>query len=136
MPRLGLNEEVVQRVRVSQKDVHYGGGLVDGAWVLGLFGDVGTEILIRYDGDEGLLVAYESVELLAPIRAGDVIEASGKLVRVGNTSRGTEYEARKVITQANVPGQPSAADFLPEPVVVARATMVSVVPKNCQRFAE
>jgi 3-aminobutyryl-CoA ammonia-lyase len=136
MPRLGLNEEVVHRVRVSARDVHYGGGLVDGAWILGLFGDVGTEILIRYDGDEGLLVAYKSVELLAPIHAGDVIEASGKLVRAGNTSRETEYEARKVITQVGIPEQASAADFLLEPVVVARAVMVSVVPKSHQRLNE
>lgn len=136
MQRLRLNEEVVQRVRVSEKNVHYSGGLVDGAWVLSLFGDVGSEILTRYDGDEGLLVAYKSVELLASIHAGDVIEASGKLVRVGNTSRETEYEARKVITQANIPEQPSAADFLSEPVIVARAAMVSVVPRNCQRFGE
>ena len=134
MRRLGLQEEVMLRVRVSEKDVHYAGGLVNGAWVLGLFGDVGTEIAIRYDGDEGLIRAYKSIDLLAPIHAGDFIEVVGKIVEVGSTSRILEFEARRVIALANVPAQPSAADALEEPVVVARATMVAVVPKDCQRY--
>lgn len=131
---LGIGEKVTLRVRVSEKDVHYAGGLVNGAWVLGLFGDVGTEIAIRYDGDEGLLAAYNSVELLAPIHAGDFIEATGWIVKVGNTSRVMDYEARRVIQVCNDPAQPSAADVLDEPVVVARAQMVGVVPKECQRY--
>ncbi len=123
------------RLRVSEKDVHYAGGLVNGAWVLGLFGDVATEITIRYDGDEGLLRAYTTVDLLAPIHAGDYIEASGKIAKVGNTSRTIQLEARRVIASANTPEQPSFADALDEPVVVARATMVGVVPKELQRYS-
>lgn len=134
MQILQLNEEVMLRVRVSEKDVHYAGGLVNGAWVLGMFGDVGTELCIRYDGDEGLLRAYKSIDLLAPIHAGDFIEVVGKIVEAGNTSRTQEFEARKVIAPSNIPEQPSAADLLAEPVLVAKATMVSVVPKDCQRL--
>ncbi len=134
MPRLKVQEEVMLRVRVSQKDVHYAGGLVNGAWILGLFGDVATELNIRYDGDEGLLAAYTSVELLAPIHAGDFIEVVGKIVKVGNTSRTMEFEARKVISLTAVSEQPSAADPLEEPITVAKATAVSVVPRDCQRY--
>lgn len=134
MRRLELQEEVMSRVRVSERDVHYAGGLVNGAWVISLFGDVGTEIAIRYDGDEGLLRAYKSIDLLESIHAGDFIEVVGKIVGVGNTSRTLEFEARRVITSANIPEQPSAVDALEKPVVVARAVMVVVVPKNCQRF--
>jgi len=130
---IGIGEKVMLRVRVSEKDVHYAGGLVNGAWVLGIFGDVATEITIRYDGDEGLLRAYTSVDLLAPIHAGDFIEATGKLTEVGNTSRTVELEARKVIASANIPGQPSAADALDDPIMVAKATMIDVVPKESQR---
>src|SRR3954447_3973022 len=89
--------EVTLRLRMGSHDAHYAGGLVDGARMLQLFGDVATELLIRYDGDEGLFRAYESVEFLAPVYAGDYIEASGKIVRVGKTSRTMEFEARKVI---------------------------------------
>lgn len=130
---IGIGDKVMLRVRVSEKDVHYAGGLVNGAWVLGIFGDVATEITIRYDGDEGLLRAYTSVDLLAPIHAGDFIEATGKITEVGNTSRTIELEAKKVIASANIPGQPSAADTLDNPVVVAKATMIDVVPKDLQR---
>ena len=45
------------RVRMSAKDAHYGGNLVDGAHMLHLFGDVATELLILRDGDEGLFKA-------------------------------------------------------------------------------
>src|ERR1700722_16287045 len=90
-------ETVVLRLRMGSHDSHYAGGLVDGAKMLQLFGDVATELLIRFDGDEGLFRAYESVEFLAPVRAGDYIEAVGRIVRVGKTSRTMEFEARKVI---------------------------------------
>jgi 3-aminobutyryl-CoA ammonia-lyase len=133
---LRINEEVVLRVRVSEKDVHYAGGLVNGAWVLGIFGDVATEISARFDGDEGLLRAYKNVDLLAPIQAGDFIEAAGKIVKVGNTSRTIELEARRYIASANIAEQPSAADYLEGPEVVAKATMISVVPKHCQRYTD
>jgi 3-aminobutyryl-CoA ammonia-lyase len=131
---LEINEEVSLRVRVSEKDVYYAGGLVNGAWVLGLFGDVATEISVRFDGDEGLLRSYTSVDLLAPIHAGDFIEAAGKIVKEGNTSRTVELEARRYIAPSQIPEQPSAADYLEEPEIVAKATMIDVVPTHCQRY--
>src|SRR5512140_2870578 len=90
-------DKVVLRLRLSQADAHYGGGLVDGARILALFGDAATELLVREDGDEGLLRAYRSVELLAPTRAGDFLEIEAALVRRGDTSREMRFEARKVI---------------------------------------
>ena len=83
------------RLRMSAKDAHYGGNLVDGAHMVHLFGDVATELLIMHDGDEGLFVAYDNVEFLAPVYAGDYIEAVGEIVKVGNTSRKMVFEARR-----------------------------------------
>lgn len=120
------------RVRMSAHDAHYGGELVDGARMLGLFGDVATELLIRNDGDEGLFVAYDNVEFLAPVHAGDYIEAEGEIVTVGNSSRKMKFEARKVIT-ARKDINDSACDFLEEPVVVCRASGTCVVQKDKQR---
>ena len=105
---------------MSAKDAHYGGNLVDGAHMVHLFGDVATELLIMHDGDEGLFVAYDNVEFLAPVYAGDYIEAVGEIVKVGNTSRKMVFEARKVVA-ARPDISPSAADVLKEPVVVCRA---------------
>ena len=123
------------RLRISAHDAHYAGGLVDGARMLHLFGDVATELLIRSDGDEGLFVAYDDVQFLAPVYAGDYIEASGRIVAMGKTSRKMVFEARKVIVPAGMAGQPSAADVLAEPLVVCKASGTCVVPLHCQRIA-
>jgi 3-aminobutyryl-CoA ammonia-lyase len=120
------------RLRMSSQDAHYGGNLVDGAHMLALFGDVATELLIMQDGDEGLFCAYDNVEFLAPVYAGDYIEAVGEITKVGNTSRKMVFEARKVV-RPRPDISASAADVLEEPVVVCRASGTCVVPKQCQR---
>ena len=120
------------RLRMSAHDAHYGGNLVDGARMLALFGDVATELLILNDGDEGLFKAYDMVEFLAPVFAGDYIEASGEIVSMGNTSRKMVFEARKVIAPRPDINE-SACDVLIEPIVVCRASGTCVVPRNKQR---
>lgn len=122
----------VIRLRMSSHDAHYGGNLVDGARMLQLFGDVATELLIQNDGDEGLFKAYENVEFMAPVFAGDYIEAVGEIVHVGNTSRKMTFEARKVIVPRPDIND-SACDVLEEPIVVCKATGICVVPKDKKR---
>lgn len=122
----------VIRLRMSAHDAHYGGNLVDGARMLQLFGDVATELLIMNDGDEGLFKAYDNIEFIAPVYAGDYIEAVGEIVSVGNTSRKMTFEARKVIVPRTDIND-SACDVLEEPIVVCRASGTCVVPKDKQR---
>jgi len=124
--------KVTHRLRLSAHDAHYGGGLVDGARVLGLFGDVGTELLVRLDGDEGLFRAYDSVEFLAPLHAGDFVEVEAELVSTGKTSRKMKFEARKYISPRPDVSD-SSADLLAEPVVVCRASGTCVTPAGKQR---
>ncbi|WP_367128241.1 hotdog domain-containing protein [Saccharothrix sp. HUAS TT1] len=126
-PTVGLT--VTHRRYVPHSHAHYGGALVDGAYGLGLFGDVATELLIRTDADEGLFAGYRDVEFLAPVHAGDVIEATATLVRVGNRSRDLDFEARVVCRSAPHRG-PSAADVLDPPLVVTRARGTVVAPKR------
>lgn len=128
-----LNEKVMLRIRLSEHDVHYGGGLVDGALVVKLFGDVATELLIRHDGDEGLFAAYDMVEFKAQLCAGDFLEIWGWIDRIGNTSRHMQFEAYKVISNAEIKDCPSACNLLPEPILVARASGTCVVPREFQR---
>lgn len=125
-------EKVMIRMRLSAHHAHYGGGLVDGALNLQLFGDVATELLIRHDGDEGLFRAYDSVDFLAPLYAGDYIEVTGEITHVGNTSRKMSFETYKVVS-ARPDISDSAADFLAEKVLVAKATGTCIVPKDKQR---
>ena len=120
------------RVRMSANDAHYGGQLVNGAHMLSLFGDLATELAIRCDGDEGLMVSYENVEFLAPLYAGDFVEATGRITRIGRTSRRMEFEARKVIA-ARPDISDSAADVLEQPIIVGRAVGTTVVKAERQR---
>lgn len=122
----------VIRLRMSAHDAHYGGNLVDGARMLQLFGDVATELLIMNDGDEGLFKAYDMIEFIAPVYAGDYIEAVGEIVSCGRTSRKMVFEARKVIAPRPDIND-SACDVLSEPIVVARASGTCVVPMDKQR---
>ena len=120
------------RVRMSLNDAHYGGNLVDGAKILELFGDVATELLIKNDGDEGLFRAYNSIDFLAPVYAGDYIEVKGEIIEIGNTSRKIIFEARKVITlKPDI--SDSAADLLNEPILVCKASGTCVVLREKQR---
>ena len=120
------------RVRMGSHDAHYGGNLVDGARIMALFGDIATELLIRLDGDEGLFRAYDLVEFMAPVYAGDYIEAEGEIVKVGKTSRQMRFEARKVIRAAPQIND-SAAEILDPPVLVCRAKGTCVTPIEKQR---
>ncbi len=126
------NMEATHRRRLSSAEAHYGGGLVAGAKVLELFGDLATELCIRSDGDEGLFAGYSSVEFLAPLHAGDFIEVRGHITRTGNSSREMAFEAvRYASTRPEV--SESAAAVLDQPEVVARAIGTCVVRKENQR---
>ena len=124
-PQVGLS--VTHRRYVPAGHAHYGGNLVDGAYVLALFGDVATELAIRADADEGLFASYSDVQFLAPVLAGDVLEATAVLARVGRRSRELAFEAR-VVCRAEPERGPSASRVLDEPLIVVTATGTIVVP--------
>jgi 3-aminobutyryl-CoA ammonia-lyase len=125
-PRAGL--AVTHRRYVPYGHAHYGGSLVDGAYVLGMFGDVATEMCVRTDGDEGLFASYDDVQFRAPVRAGDVIDVECRLVRVGRRSREMEFEVRVVARGTGSEAQPGAAEVLDPPVVATTARGTCVVP--------
>ena len=118
---------VSHRRYVKAADAHYGGNLVDGAFVLGLFGDVATELCIRTDGDEGLFAAYSEVTFQAPVYAGDVLEVTATVERVGRRSRAMAFAAT-VRCRAEPGRGPSAARVLDPPIVVVVAHGTVVVP--------
>jgi 3-aminobutyryl-CoA ammonia-lyase len=118
---------VVHRRYVAHADAHYGGSLVDGAFSLALFGDVGTELCIRTDADEGLFAGYSEVSFHEAVRAGDVLEVSAELVRVGRRSREVQFEAR-VVCRAAPEVSASASRVLDPPLLATSARGTVVVP--------
>ncbi len=126
-PRLGLT--VTHRRYVPYSHAHYAGNLVDGAYSLGLFGDVATEVCVRTDGDEGLFASYSDVQFRSPVRAGDILEVTAEVVRVGTRSRTLDFSV-KVVGRGRPDLGESAAEMLQEPVVATTATGTVVVPKR------
>ncbi len=127
-----MAEKATLRLRMSQADAHYGGNLVSGARLMELFGDLATELLIIKDGDEGLFRAYESVDFLAPVYAGDYLEAEATITKAGNTSRTMEFTVHKVI-EAEPKVSATAARVLKDPILVAKAKGTCITPKELQR---
>ena len=119
---------VVHRRYVPYSHAHYAGNLVDGAYSLGLFGDVATELCIRSDGDEGLFASYSDVQFRAPVRAGDVLEITATLVKEGTRSRVMDFVVRVVARGAATVGEPGAATRLDPPLEATTATGTVVVP--------
>lgn len=127
MTKATIGLTVAHRRYVPYSHAHYAGNLVDGAYVLGLFGDVATEVCIQADGDEGLFASYSDVQFLQPLRAGDVVEVKATISRVGNRSREIEFVAT-VVCRGRTDRSESAAEVLAEPLVITRATGTVVVP--------
>jgi 3-aminobutyryl-CoA ammonia-lyase len=123
--RLGL--VVTHRRYVPYSHAHYAGELVDGAYTLACFGDVATEVCIRTDGDEGLFASYSQVQFLAPVRAGDVLEVTATVVRVGRRSREIDFRAI-VVCRGRPDRSPSAAEVLAPPLLATTARGTVVVP--------
>ncbi|MFT3871825.1 MAG: hotdog domain-containing protein [Nocardioides sp.] len=121
---------VVHRRYVPYSHAHYAGNLVDGAYSLGLFGDVATEMCILTDGDEGLFASYSDVQFREPVRAGDVLETVAELVKVGTRSRVMEFAVRVVARGCATEERPGAAELLAEPLVATTATGTVVVPPS------
>jgi 3-aminobutyryl-CoA ammonia-lyase len=126
-PRLGLS--VTHRRYVPYSHAHYAGDLVDGAYSLGLFGDVATEVCIRTDGDEGLFASYADVQFKAPIRAGDVLEVTATVSRVGTRSRTLDLKV-EVVCRGRPDRAESAAEVLDPPILATTAVGTVVVPSG------
>jgi 3-aminobutyryl-CoA ammonia-lyase len=118
---------VTHRRYVPYSHAHYAGNLVDGAYALGLFGDVATEACIRTDGDEGLFASYSDVQFKAPMRAGDVLEITATVTRMGTRSRVLDFAVTVVCRGTPERGE-SAAEVLDPPIVAVTATGTVVVP--------
>ncbi|MGD9958860.1 hotdog domain-containing protein [Nocardioides sp.] len=121
---------VTHRRYVPYSHAHYAGNLVDGAYSLGLFGDVATEMCIRTDGDEGLFASYSEVQFREAVRAGDVVEVTCELVRVGTRSRGMVFTLKVLARGAATSEDPGAAHLLEEPIVATTAAGTVVVPSR------
>jgi 3-aminobutyryl-CoA ammonia-lyase len=89
---------------------------VAGAKILELFGDAATKLCLRETRgrNEGLFRAYQSVDFLKPVYAGDAVEATATLVKIGNTSRTMTFVAKKMGKRPTVVCRASGTVVIPE----------------------
>lgn len=125
-----IGTTITHRRYVPYSHAHYAGNLVDGAYSLGLFGDVATDLSITLDGDEGLFASYSDVQFRAPLRAGDVLEVRAELVAAGRRSRTIHFTAYVVARGAATQQRPGAAEVLEDPLLVTEATGTVVAPDS------
>ena len=128
MSKPEIGTKVVHRRYVPYSHAHYAGNLVDGAYSLGLFGDLATEMCILTDGDEGLFASYDDVQFKAPVRAGDVLEITCELIKAGTRSRVMEFAVYVVARGAATEDRPGAAEILGVPLLATSARGTVVVP--------
>ena len=121
--------KVVHQRYVAYSDAHYAGNLVDGAFSLKLFGDAGTHLAILVDGHESLFAGYSSVEFLAPVRGGDVVEVEARLASKGRRSRTIDFELRVICRATDDSGR---AEVLSQPILATRASGTGVVPADIE----
>jgi acyl-CoA hydrolase len=117
------------RLRLAPADTRYAGRLAAGSKAMEIFADLETELALREGGDEGLCVGYDSVEFLAPLRAGDFVEGRARVVSRGRTSRRITAEIHKVL-EVDEDGVLLPSDG---PVLAARASVTIVVGRTPRR---
>jgi acyl-CoA hydrolase len=125
-PPASGEQDAVIRLRLAPADARYARGLAAGSKAMEIFADLETEIALREGGDEGLCVAYDMVEFLAPLRSGDFVEGRARVVDRGRTSRRITAEIHKLL-EVDEDGI-----LLPSegPVLAARASVTIVVGRT------
>lgn len=114
------------RLRLAPCDARYAGGLVPGSKAMEIFADLETELALIEGGDEGLCASYDSVAFLAPLRVGDFVEATARVIARGRSSRKVEASLFKVLS---VDDQGVRVQ-IPEPILAATATATIVVGRT------
>jgi 3-aminobutyryl-CoA ammonia-lyase len=112
--------------RVGAEECHYNGYLMSGAHILQFASDAAGELLIRHDGEGGLLAAVEQASFHEPVYAGETLEIVVRLVKVGNRSRRIDFEVYKHIRK-RFDVSIGAAEVLDPPLLVAKGATVAVV---------
>ena len=118
------------RVRLGTRDTHYRSHLIPAATVMRLFADCSTELGLRDSGRVGLLAAYEGAEFLMPLHVGDYVEIRAAVVSRGRRSRRISLKAWRHIRAQARNAAPPRWEIVEPPELVARATMISVTPRD------
>ncbi len=109
--------ETKMRLRMSDKDVFYAGGIVNGSRSITLMGDVAARVMIMHDGNEGRCIGFDNIRLHKSIFAGDYLELIGRIVGIEGNKRKIQCRTFKVAYNPNIKGDASAINVLEKPIL-------------------
>ncbi len=108
-------ETVTMRYRMSDRDVFYGGGVVNGARSITLMNDAANRLMAKTFGNTGHCTKVKKVRLYVPCFAGDYMEYIARIKRTEGNRSLIEVRAFKIIDVPENPPYPSSIDVLPDP---------------------
>ena len=111
----GAGEEVIFRYRMSDRDVFYGGGVVNGARSLTLMNDAANRLMAKVFQNTGHCVGVNKVRLYTPCFAGDYMEYRAKLMKKEGNKAVIQVRSFKIIEVPVNPPYPSSIDVLADP---------------------
>ncbi len=119
-----VGQSLTMRYRASDRDVFYGGGVVNGARGITLMGDLCERMMARLYKNAGKCTKVESIRLYTPIHAGDYLEDICRVIEHKADQVKIQCRLFKVCAIPENPQYPSSIDMFEEPVLVTEGTFV------------
>ena len=111
----GAGDEIIFRYRMSDRDVFYGGGVVNGARSLTLMNDAANRLMAKVFQNTGHCVGVNKVRLYTPCFAGDYMEYHAKMMKKEGNKAVIQVRSYKIIEVPENPPYPSSIDVLADP---------------------
>jgi len=119
---------------VSRVESHYADGTISLGTIVELFGVAGGLLSYKFDGDAGVMRAFDDLQFLAPAYQGDYVRVTCRYLSVGKSSRRRSYEAHVIARTFGIGHSPTSGEVLQNPILIAKATGTVVVRADLQRL--
>ncbi|MDD4690969.1 MAG: hotdog fold domain-containing protein [Eubacterium aggregans] len=125
-----MNEQTVtMRYRMSDRDVFYGGGVVNGARSITYMNDLANRLMAKAYGNVSRCTKVKKVRLFVPCFAGDYMEFIGRILKEEDGKAIIEVRSFKVCELPAEPEFPSSIDMIEDPQLSTAAIFEYAIPK-------
>lgn len=122
--KIEKNETVTMRYRLSDRDVFYGGGVINGARGITLLEDVSQRLLSKVAGDSGICRGVHHIRLYEPLHAGDYLENKARIYDIQDNKIFIQSRIFKIAALPETPEFPSSIDILENPILCTEAMFI------------
>ena len=128
-----MSTEVTLRYRMSDRDVFYGGGVVNGARSITLMEDTANRLMTKVYGNQSRCAKVRKVRLFVPCFAGDYMEYKARLLGEENGRAIIEVRSFKVAVIPEEPEFESSIDVLEDPPLSTVCIFEYVIPAKKEK---